>query len=180
MTIENIMIQTDQVVNDAVCCTVNLPISVLNTFLNQVHTQEDEEGAVPTLTLIHDLQTRFWGPTKELREPDNNDNDNKESNAGILDTPFLNLSPVAIVATLQHLTRTTDSAIQTDWFLVLDARSMEDHTAVIVSVEQEEVRQVRVEWKTASRYLAAASTSHPGIDELIEIAEGNEDGVLRD
>jgi len=57
---------------------------------------------------------------------------------------------------------------------------MEDETALIVNVEQQEVRQVRVEWKTASRYLAAASISHPSIDELIEIAEGKEDGVLRD
>ena len=69
---------------------------------------------------------------------------------------------------------------------MLDGRALEDETAVIVNVEEGEnaegdmVRQVRVEWKTASRYLAAASIAHPGIDELIEIAEGKEDGVLRD
>ena len=129
------------------------------------------------LTLIHDLQTKFWGPTKELR---GSDSDNEESNAGILNTPFLDYSPIAIAATLQHLKKTTGSAIHTNWFLVLDERAMEDETALIVNVEQEVVRQVRVEWKTASRYLAAASISHPGIDELREIAEGKEDGVLRD
>jgi len=158
-------------------------IKVLNSFLTQVHTQEHLESAPPILTLIHDLETKFWGPTKELR---GSDSDNEESNAGILNTPFLDYSPVAIAVTLQHLKKTTGSAIQTNWFLVLDGRALEDETAVIVNVEEGEnaegdmVRQVRVEWKTASRYLAAASIAHPGIDELIEIAEGKEDGVLRD
>jgi len=150
----------------------------INDFLTQVHAQEHLESAPPILTLIHDLKTRFWGPTKELRELNNTDNE--ESNAGILNTPFLDYSPVAIAAALQYLKKTTDSAIQTDWFLVLDERAMEDETAVIVNVEGKEVRQVKVEWKTASRCLAAASIAHPGIDELREIAEGNEDGVLRD
>lgn len=81
--------------------------------------------------------------------------------------------------------KTTGSKIQTDWFLVLDERSAEDGTAVIVNVEEgdggdEQVREVRVEWKVSSRYLAAASICHPGIDELKEIAEGETDGVLRD
>lgn len=160
-------------------------IKVVNDFLTQVQQQENEEGAVSSLTLIHDLGTKFWGPTKELRELDNTDGE--ESNvAAVLNTPFPDYSPVAIATTLQHLKKTTHSAIQTDWFLVLDGRAMEDETAVIVNVEGGEdaegimVRQVRVEWKTANRYMAAASIAHPGIDESREIAEGNKNGVLRD
>ena len=78
----------------------------------------------------------------------------------------------------------TGSKIYTNWFLILDSRSHRDETAVMMNVEgqgeERRVREVRVDWKTASRYLAAASIAHPGIDELKEIAQGMEDGVLRD
>jgi hypothetical protein len=91
---------------------------------------------------------------------------------------------------LQQMKKTTGSAINTHWFLVLDHRSEEDDTAVIVNVDGGEVseggavsegvvvREVRVAFPVASQYLAAASISHPGIDELIEIVEDEGSGVL--
>jgi hypothetical protein len=63
----------------------------------------------------------------------------------------------------------------------LDERSRRDDTAVIVNVDKDAaVRQVRVAFPVASRYLAAASIAHPGIDELIEIVEDEGSGVLWD
>lgn len=99
---------------------------------------------------------------------------------GICKAHSLALTIPAIARTLQKMKKSTRSKIATNWFLVLDARSAEDETAVMVNFEEGEVREVRVEWKVSSRYLAAASISHPGIEELREIAEGKEDGVLRD
>lgn len=167
----------------------HISLQVINSFLTQVHEQEQEEGATPILTVIHDLETTLWGPTKELREIDNDDGE--ESNAAVvLNTPFPHFSPVAIAQTLQEMKKKMGSKIYTNWFLVLDGRGSGDESAVMINVEGEvgqareveerEVREVRVEWKTASRYLAAASIAHPGIDELKEIAQGMADGVLRD
>jgi hypothetical protein len=74
----------------------------------------------------------------------------------------------------------TNSPLNTSWFLVLDDRSEKDSTAVIVHVEDGVVRKVRVAYAVSSRYLSAASIGHPPLDELIEIAEEEGDGVLRD
>jgi hypothetical protein len=133
--------------------------------------QEREEGAIPILTLIHDLSTRFWGPTKELRE-------DKSSSDGILQSPFAGCDGPAIQQKLREMVEATGSAINTHWFLVLDNRAKED-VAVIVNVGEEGVRMVQVGGGVASRYLAAARIAHPSIDESIEIAEDG-DGVLRD
>lgn len=85
---------------------------------------------------------------------------------------------------LQQMKKTTGSAINTHWFLVLNHRSEGDDTAVIVNVDEggvsegAAVRQVRVAFGVSSQYLAAASIAHPGIDELIEFVENEGSGVL--
>lgn len=86
----------------------------------------------------------------------------------------------------------TGSTIATHWFLVLDERSAETESAVMVNVESSHggehalrsgVRSLRVEYATSSRYLAAASIVHPSIGELKEIVDGDPEkyrGILRD
>jgi hypothetical protein len=145
-------------------------LKTINHFFTLVHQQEDEESATPIFTLVHDLSTRFWGPTKELLGDD----------AEILQTPFLNSSFSTIQQKLSQMKTSTQSATNTTWFLVLDKRSTEDETAVIVNVDEGEVRSVRVRFPVASRYLAAASIAHPSIDELMEIAEEEGGGVIDD
>lgn len=100
--------------------------------------------------------------------------------AEILQTPFLNSSFSTIQQKLSQMKTHTHSAINTHWFLVLDKRSVEDETAVIVNVDEGGVRNVRVRFPVASRYSAAASIAHPSIDELIEIAEEECSGVIDD
>ncbi|KAI4847790.1 hypothetical protein E4T45_06621 [Aureobasidium sp. EXF-8846] len=158
MAIENIMMETDQV--------------TINHFFTQVHQQEGKESATPILTFIHHLSAKLWGPTKELRVTDHGDM--------IFQSPFNNCDASTIQQKLEDMEKTTGTAINTHWFLVLDQRSERDDTAVIVNVDEEGVRDVRVAFTVASQYLAATSIAHPGIDELIEIVESEGSGVLRD
>ena len=74
----------------------------------------------------------------------------------------------------------TGSKLITDWFLVLDKESVETSTAVIVRIDEGEVLSARVAYPVSSRYLSAASVAHPPLDELIEIANEESDGVIRD
>jgi hypothetical protein len=198
MAIENIMTKTNQLSNFAVCCTTPLTISVtlshnnlipnqeevlisklqaINNFFTQIHNQEKEESAIPILTLVHDLEARLWGPTSHLIAT--NSNNNEDSNA-ILHSPFADCDFSRCQRLLLQMVETTGSLLDTNYFLVLDDRSEKDSTAVIVHVEEGVVRRVRVAYPFASRYLSAASIGHPSLDELIEIAEEEDDGVLRD
>jgi hypothetical protein len=79
MVLENVMMETYLVENFAVCCTENLTMEVghdrrvsqaVNRFFAKVSQREQEEAAIPLLTLVHNLETRLWGPTKELRSDD--------------------------------------------------------------------------------------------------------------
>ena len=186
------MLETDQVENFAVCCTANLTIEVssrafaarsdstltkcqlsqaINNFFAQVQRQEREEAAVPILTLVDNLQTRLWGPTKELRGSDTD---------RVLRSPFTGSDFSRIQQLLQQGKNNTRSPLNTEWFLVLDGRSEQTSTAVIVNIEDGNVRSVRVAYPVASRYLSAASVGSPSIDELIEIANEECGGVLQD
>lgn len=74
----------------------------------------------------------------------------------------------------------TRSPIQTDWFLVLDEKSEQSSTAVIVNVEGHTEHSVRVAYPVASRYLTAARVGSPPLDEMIEIATRESGGVVQD
>ncbi|THW98389.1 hypothetical protein D6D13_10640 [Aureobasidium pullulans] len=163
------MLRTDQMENFAICCTANLPIEALNRFLAQVQQQEHAEEAGPILTVVDNLETRLWGPTKELRGDDQ-----------VLQSPFVDLEFTRIQQQLRQTVQLTKSPLSTAWFLVLDETSEQTSTAVIVNVGDEGVRVVRVAYPVASRYISAASVSHPPIDELIEIADEEGNGVLQD
>ncbi|KAF2158689.1 hypothetical protein M409DRAFT_30781 [Zasmidium cellare ATCC 36951] len=182
MSIENKQIKVSQVVTSAVCCTTNLTLEAVNDFLAQVW-REEENDTPPThtLTLIHDLETYFWGTTKELQG---------EDPETVLQSPFTGLDYSEIRKLLMQMKEASASKLKTDWFLVLDGRSVETNSAVIVNVEphgthtlRSSVRSLRVDYPTSSRYLAAASIAHPSINELKEVVDGNPDkfkGILRD
>ncbi|CAD0084694.1 unnamed protein product, partial [Aureobasidium vineae] len=156
MAIENVMIETDQVVNFAVCCTTNMTVQL-------------EESSVNILTLVHSLESQLWGPTKELRGDDT-----------VLQSPFTGCTLLRIHQLLLDMEKATESKLHTDWFLVLDERSEQSSSAVIVNVEGEDVRSARVAYPVASRYLSAASIAHPSLDEMIEIADWKHGGVIQD
>lgn len=149
--------------------------------------QEEEKAATDytppthTLTLVHDLEVHLWGPTERLQG---------EDPSTVLQSPFDGLDYPQITDKLVQMNEVTGSKLQTDWFLVLDERSVETNSAVMVNVEphgvhalRSSVRSLRVDYPTSSRYLAAASIAHPPIDELKEIVDGDPEkfkGILRD
>jgi hypothetical protein len=148
-----------------------LILQAVNHFFAKVQQQEHEEGATPILTLVHDLETRLWGPTKELKGGDTH---------RVLQSPFTGSDFSRIQQLLQQTKNTTRSPLITEWFLVLDEQSEQTSTAVIVNIEDGSVHSVRVAYPVSSRYLSAASVGSPSIDELIEIANEEGGGVLKD
>ncbi|KAI5208203.1 hypothetical protein E4T39_01512 [Aureobasidium subglaciale] len=186
MVIENVQVKVKQVRTFAVCCAANLALEAINDFLAQVWKQEESEAtqytpAMHVLTVIHDLSAHFWGATQKLQSEDPNT---------ILQSPFTGLSYPQIRDRLVQLNQGTGIALETNWFLVLDERSAETQSAVMVNVKahgehalRSAVRSLRVEYPTSSRYLSAASIAHPPIDELKEIVNGKPEkfqGILRD
>jgi hypothetical protein len=151
--------------------TDSLILQAINHFFANVQQQEHEESATPMLTLVHDLETRLWGPTKELR------GDDKDR---VLQSPFAGSDLSHVQQLLQQTKNTTGSPLNTEWFLVLDEQSEQTSTAAIVNIEDGNVHSVRVAYHVASRYLSAASVGSPSIDELIEIANEEGGGVLQD
>lgn len=195
MAVQNVMIKTDLVENFPVCCTANLSIEVselkavqshqhsitsktcidpkysqaINDFFAQVHQQEQEENATPCLTLVDNLETRLWGPTEKVQGDD-----------GTLQSPFAGSDFLRVGQLLRQMKKITHSALDTEWFLILDEQSEKSSSAVVINVEDDEVTSVRVDYPVSSRYISAASVCSPSLDELIEIAEGQDDGILRD
>lgn len=119
--------------------------------------------------MVHDLKTRLNGTTKEIRSDDK-----------ILKSPFVGLDYHEVQRLLQQMVKNTGSKIDTKWFLVLDDESEHTSSGMIVVVEGEYVRSVRVNYPTTSRDLAAASVAHPGIDEMIELANDKCNGIIQD
>lgn len=146
-------------------------LQAINHFLAKAQQQEHEEAATPVLTLVHNLETRLWGPTRELRAS-NTDR--------VLQSPFVGKDFHRVQQLLQQTKSTTRSPLNMEWFLVLDEQSKQTSTAVIVNIEDRVVRSVRVACPVSSRYLSAASLGYPPINELIEIANEEGGGVLRD
>lgn len=148
-----------------------LILQAINHFFAKVQQQEHEEAAIPVLTLVHDLETRLWGPTKGLRASESDE---------VLQSPFAGSNFSHIQQLLQQTKNTTRSPLNVAWFLVLEKQSEQTSTAVIVNIEGGTVRSVRVAYPVASRYLSAASVGSPSIDEMIEIANEEGGGVLQD
>jgi hypothetical protein len=120
---------------------------------------------------VHDLETRVWSPTKEVR-----------SDQTRIRSPFVDCDYPRIRAILHEM---NTPRLQTDWYLVLDGESERTSTAVMVNAESDEegglrVRSARVAYGVASRYLSAISIGHPPLSELVEVAKEQGDGVVRD
>ncbi|KAG9764080.1 hypothetical protein KCU73_g1118, partial [Aureobasidium melanogenum] len=140
MTLENVMIESNQVVNDAVCCTTNMTVKDINHFLAEVQKQDLEESSSNCLTLVHSLDVQLWGPTKELR-----------GNDETLQSPFNGCTYLEVHQKLKDMVTATDSKLDTEWFLVLDESSAQTCTAVIVRVEEDgDVLSARVAYPVSS------------------------------
>ncbi|THX27833.1 hypothetical protein D6D12_05195 [Aureobasidium pullulans] len=169
MAIEDVLIEGDEGLT-AVCCTSNLTLQAINNFLERVKCQDDKERLPHTLTLILDLGMTYSGASAELRGEDPSTS---------VRGPFLGMGYFRIHEVLKEMIEHTGSdLLESDWFLVLDERSDETQSAVMVNVGDLGVRSLRVDYPVSARYLAAAAIANPPIDELAEtVGEG---GILRD
>jgi hypothetical protein len=127
------------------------------------------------LVVIHDLVCHFDGPTDSLETTAKKSNPDSDP---VLESPFLNMSYSQIKSTLEEVVNTTESKLQTDWFLVLDDRSEETQSAVMVNTGDMGVRSLRAEYSVSWKYLSAVIVAHPPIDELAQ--DVGWDGIVTD
>ncbi|KAG9681409.1 hypothetical protein KCU95_g17854, partial [Aureobasidium melanogenum] len=169
MAIENVLIKGDGGIT-AVCCTSDLTLQATNNFLEQVKRQDDKERLPHTLTLILDLEMTYTGATAELRG---------EDPSTVIRGPFFDMEYASIQEVLKDVIEHTGSdRLESDWFLVLDERSEDTQSAVMVNVGDLGVRSLRVGYPVSARYLAAAAMANPPLDELAETVDKG--GILRD
>jgi hypothetical protein len=104
------------------------------------------------------------------------------------DSPFLNKSPEECFKLLHKLREDTESEIATDLFVIVDERSAQDDTVLLVvaggndaisETEGWEMKTLRVTFQASGQAMVLYMTGHSSMDEDRELAEREEDGVYR-
>jgi len=102
-------------------------------------------------------------------------------------SPFIGKTPAECHRLLLQLRETTESEIMTEWFAVMDERSERDDTVLLVAVERDDggenevlgYRTVRASFEVACTSLMCYESGHSSVDEDLERAARQPDGVYR-
>ena len=93
-------------------------------------------------------------------------------------SPFIGLTPPECYTLLKELHATTKSNFDLNRFGIMDDRSMEDDTVLIVDPKTEYL-SVRVEFALAMTAMFCWETGHSTVQEDIDTARETRDNVLR-
>lgn len=90
--------------------------------------------------------------------------------------PFKNNTEDEVIKHLRNMIERTESKIDRRYLIILDKRTEEDETAVLIDAQKPdtegtEVCTVRSEFAFTARALSAASVLHPSLGEQAETAE---------
>lgn len=95
-------------------------------------------------------------------------------------SPFISKTPEECSQMLLKLQEDTESEIIPHYFMIMDERSRKDDTVLLVSAGIESpVYTVRASFGASAQAIVLYLTGHRGIEEDIENAEEEEDGVYR-
>ena len=94
------------------------------------------------------------------------------------DSPFIGKTPEECFALLKELQATTKSNIDLDGFAMMDERSINDDTLLIVNAK-DGCASVRAEFAMAITAMMCWMTGHSSVEEDIDTARETEDNVLR-
>lgn len=95
-------------------------------------------------------------------------------------SPFISKTPEECSQMLLKLQRDTESEIMPHYFMIMDERSQKDDTVLLVSAGIEApVYTVRASFGASAQAIVLYLTGHRGIEEDIESAEEEGDGVYR-
>jgi hypothetical protein len=104
------------------------------------------------------------------------------------DSPFLNKSPEECFKLLHKLREDTESEILTNIFAIMDERSAQNDTVLLVYASGEnaisktegwEMKTLRATFQASGQALVLYMSGHSSVDEDRELAEREEDGVFR-
>lgn len=101
------------------------------------------------------------------------------------DSPFIGKTPQECYQLLSKLVKDTGSEIMTEYFAIMDERSTEDDTVLLVCAERNDEEEV-VAWPTVRAIFEVTAVSlkcyhsgHSSIGEDLERAEREHDNVYR-
>ncbi|KAI5205235.1 hypothetical protein E4T42_09398 [Aureobasidium subglaciale] len=94
------------------------------------------------------------------------------------DSPFISKTPYECSQLLLKLREDTESEIIPHYFIIMDERSLQDDTVLLVTAGLDEpVNTVRATFGASAQAIVLYLTGHRGIEEDIESAAQEEDGV---
>lgn len=96
--------------------------------------------------------------------------------ASNLDSPFISKTPIECSRMLFRLCEGTGSEIIPFYFIIMDERSKQDHTVLLVNAE-EPLQTVRATFEASAQSIVLYLTGHRGIEEDIESAAKEKDNV---
>ncbi|KJX93262.1 hypothetical protein TI39_contig4347g00001 [Zymoseptoria brevis] len=145
----------------AVCCTSKNTADAANKILRA------QDSRYQFMVVIRDLNETYTKISSPL--------------VSSFDPPFEGQSVKECWQTLSAMTTRTKSDLDTEMFAILDERSSQDDSALLVlSLEGEpEIETVRVDLRNVSSILATWNSKGDNMTELWAEAEQAEDGVCR-
>jgi len=130
----------------------------------------------PSLVVIGSLTTKYAEATTVLPGHDTD----------MFTSPFVNQDNYEVARLLRKMAQDTQTDVNTDFFIILDSRTMSTSSAVLVEVKDPEeegddvvVETVRVDLKIVHGLVMSMSIGKPSMDELQDIAKRTSDGVVR-
>jgi hypothetical protein len=94
------------------------------------------------------------------------------------DSPFISKTPHECAQLLLKLRKDTDSGIIPHYFMIMDERSLQDDTVLLVTASIDApVYTVRATFEASAQAIVLYLTGHRGIEEDIDSAAEEEDGI---
>ncbi|KAF2207644.1 hypothetical protein CERZMDRAFT_102130 [Cercospora zeae-maydis SCOH1-5] len=148
--------------------------------------QNYQDQMICYMAFIDDLSATYTEEA-EIGEDDDDDDDDNDNEPGTRTTqaPFKDKTYQECLEMLRKLRIENESDIRCSLFVVMDERSLEDDTVVLVQApfmgEEGEIKSVRAEFQVAYSQLMTYEMAYEGEDIEADqaAAQATEDGVLR-
>ncbi|KAF2163421.1 hypothetical protein M409DRAFT_57330 [Zasmidium cellare ATCC 36951] len=139
----------------AVCCTVPVSDEVLSNFLDRAYNEEG--GGDPLLVIVEHLDLKYEDPT--------------EPPCHVSSFPFEQKTPAQCRDLLRQHVQEQDSDIEPDLFVMIDQRTLEDSTVLVLDGDSDgdsQLRSLRVYMQFATLFLASADVGNTTVEESNE------------
>ncbi|KAM3419515.1 hypothetical protein BST61_g2858 [Cercospora zeina] len=156
-----------------ICCAANIPSELKDRFIEENQNYQDQ--MICYMVFIDDLSATYTEES-EIGE-------DEEYGSSPTRAPFKDKTYQECLEMLRKLRIEHQSDIRCPLFIVMDERTLQDDTVVLVQApfmgEEGEIKSVRAEFQVAYGQLMLYEMAYKDIETDQAAAEATEDGVLR-